>query len=263
MKIAIFDSGIGGLCLLAELSRRLPDERFIYYADSDNAPYGERSPSEVLSLTESAVLRLLKMGADAILLACNTATAVSAQSLRERMPTVPIFGMEPAVNHAAKEIPSGLILATATAVTLKGEKYRTLLHRAGIEDRVISLPLPSLVRYAEGELFGQGRQSCPEAAEYIEKEIRRVIPHPEGLSAAVLGCTHFIFFREGFRRILPDTPIYDGVEGTANHLIRSLGLTEGRAPKNRGDRIEFLVSGREASCEEQSRFCHCLELLNK
>ncbi len=266
MKIAIFDSGIGGLCLLSELCRRLPNHKFIYYADSDHAPYGEREIPDVLSLTEGAVKSLLDGGADAILLACNTATAVAAGHLRKKFPSVPIFGMEPAVNQAAREISEGLILAVATPVTLRGEKYHTLLRRADIEDRVISLPLPRLVRFAEGELFAQGKKSCPEAAEYIENEIKSISPNPSDLSAAVLGCTHFIYFKEEFRRLLKGLPIFDGVEGTANHLIRTLGLDEGAdTDKNTESSsvpsVEFLISGRSASREERARFENCLGLL--
>ena len=266
MKIAIFDSGIGGLCLLSELRRRLPNAEFIYYADSDHAPYGERSVSDVLSLTETAVERMLGLGADAVLLACNTATAVAAKHLRERYPQVPIFGMEPAVNQAARETPRGLILAAATPVTLRGEKYHSLLRRADIEDRVISLPLPRLVRYAEGELFANGQKSCHGAAEYIENEIKNACPDIKKLSAAVLGCTHFIYFKNEFRRILPDLPIFDGVDGTANHLIRTLGLSEGIIGSEAGENnlcrpIEFLISGRTATEGERLCFENCLGLL--
>ena len=271
MKIAIFDSGIGGLCLLSELRRRLPNAEFIYYADSDHAPYGEREAADVLSLTEEAVERMLGIGAAAILLACNTATAVAAKHLRARYPQIPIFGMEPAVNQAARETPRGLILAAATPVTLRGEKFHSLLRRAGIEDRVVSLPLPRLVRYAEGELFAKGLESCPEAAEYIENEIKTACPHVESLSAAVLGCTHFIYFKNEFSRILPDLPIYDGVCGTANHLIRTLGLSESAdgggaeclAPCSPATAppVEFLISGRRVTESERSRFENCLRLL--
>ena len=261
MKIAIFDSGIGGRCLLSELSVRLPNVDFIYYADSDHAPYGERTAQNVLELTNEAVNRLISKGADAVLLACNTATAVAARELREKHSGFPIFGMEPAVNQAAKEIQSGLILATATPVTLRGEKYRSLLDRVGIEDRVISLPLPQLVRFAEKELFSEKRDTCPRAEEYLRREISSVCPSIDDLSAAVLGCTHFIYFKKEFRRILKDIPIFDGVRGTANHLIRTLGLTEGEEARH--GQIEFLISGREATSEERARFVHCLELLKR
>ena len=227
MKIAIFDSGIGGLCLLSELRRRLPNAEFIYYADSDHAPYGEREVADVLSLTEEAVERMLGIGADAILLACNTATAVAAKHLRARYPQIPIFGMEPAVNQAARETPRGLILAAATPVTLRGEKFHSLLRRADIEDRVVSLPLPRLVRYAEGELFAKGLESCPEAAEYIENEIKTACPHVESLSAAVLGCTHFPALEQSFRTLGARVGIRTVVSSVREGVLHALSLTEG------------------------------------
>ena len=267
MKIGIFDSGIGGLSLLYELASRLPDASFLYYADSENAPYGERSANEIVALTERAVLFLFDRGADAIALACNTATAAAAKPLRAKYPDRLIFGMEPAINEAAKNIREGKILAAATPLTLIGEKYHSLLSKTGAEGRTVSLPLPMLVRYAEDELFGKSMPKCDGAHDYIRERVSSVA-EVEDISAVVLGCTHFIYFTDLFRRLTPDCPIFNGISGTAAHVIKTLGVAEPPVPC-RADpcdvmtRTEFYVSGKDADKKSLKGFENCLELLRR
>ena len=268
MKIGIFDSGIGGLSLLYELASRLPDASFLYYADSENAPYGEKSADEIIALTERALIFLVDRGADAIVFACNTATAAAAKTLRWKYPDRLIFGMEPAVNEAARKIKTGKILATATPLTLRGEKYHALLGKTGAEERTVSLPLPMLVRYAEGDLFGRVLQICDGAEDYVRKSLSDVTDNPDELSAVVLGCTHFIYFTDVFRRLLPDRPIFNGISGTASHVIRTLGLSSiALDTRNHADaimrRTEFYVSGKHAEEQSIKGFHNCLSLLQK
>ena len=104
MKIGIFDSGIGGLSVLYELAARLPDAEFIYFADSKNAPYGEKTAAEVTVVAENVVRELLHYGAKAIVIACNTATSAAAAYLREKYASLPIIGMEPAVKPAGERL---------------------------------------------------------------------------------------------------------------------------------------------------------------
>ncbi len=261
MKIGIFDSGIGGLSVLTELAGRLPDASFIYYADSDNAPYGEKSHGAILELTSSAVSFLVGHGAQAVILACNTATAVAVKDLRER--GLRVFGMEPAVNQAMKSIECGKILAAATPVTLKGEKYLSLVERIGASERAVPLPLPGLVRMAERELFGECRPSCPDAEKYIREQMALNGVDRGEIAAVVLGCTHFTFFREDFHRIFPSLPIYNGVGGTASNVIRTLGLSDESNTAPILPRTEFYISGKPADGEAMRGFCNCIQLLMK
>ena len=266
MKIGIFDSGIGGLSVLYELAARLPDTEFIYFADSENAPYGERPADEILALTERAVNVLCERGAGALVLACNTATAAAAKLLRERYPDIRIFGMEPAVNEAAKKIKEGRILATATPLTLGGEKYHDLLGKTGAEERTVSLPLPHLVRLAEAELFGKARAVVTGADEYIEEMLATIDCSAAEISAVVLGCTHFTYFADAFRRLLPDRPIYNGVSGTASHVINTLGLESSLCRPTADDvlsRTEVLISGKRADTDALLGVNNCLSLLSK
>lgn len=268
MKIGIFDSGIGGLSLLCELSARLPDAEFIYFADRENAPYGERSADEIVALTERAVLFLFDRGADAIVLACNTATAAAARILRAKYPDLRIFGMEPAVNEAAKKIKEGKILATATPLTLGGEKYHALLDKTGAEGRTVSLPLPTLVRLAEAELFDRSLPECKGAEDYVRERISTVTDSAENFAAVVLGCTHFIYFTDIFRRLIPDRPIFNGISGTASHVINTLGLATA-TPSSRATavdvmhRTEFYISGKKTGESKMKGFQNCLDLLGR
>lgn len=268
MKIGIFDSGIGGLSLLFELGRRLPEARFVYFADSENAPYGEKSADEILALTDRALSFFFKKEVSATVLACNTATAAAAKTLRAKYPDRKIFGMEPAVNEAAKKINTGKILATATPLTLGGEKYQALLGRTGAEERTVSLPLPRLVRIAERELFERASDDVSEAREYIEERLGDVGVSVDEISAIVLGCTHFTYFKEVFSELLPDRPIFNGVVGTASHVIKSV-FSDGEDVDGKTDadgiirRTEFYISGREADERALAGAKNCLSLLSK
>ena len=268
MKIGIFDSGIGGLSLLYELASRLPDAEFTYYADSENSPYGEKTADEVVRLTEHAVLFLFDRGADAIVLACNTATAAAANLLRAKYPDRLIFGMEPAVNEAVRSVREGKILVTATPLTLGGEKYHALLDKTGAEERTTSLPLPMLVRYAEGDLFGRALPTPDGAEDYVRERLSTVTESTENFAAIVLGCTHFIYFTDIFRRLIPDCPVFNGISGTASHVIKTLGLAPA-TPSERATaidmmhRTEFYISGKKADEGKMKGFQNCLELLGR
>ena len=150
MKIGIFDSGIGGVSVLNEAFHRLPDQDYIFYADVDHVPYGIKSSEQIIEYTDSITAFLIEQGVDAILIACNTATAVAADYLRSKYP-VPIIGMEPAVKPAVEEAKEGRVLVMATPVTIRENKLHTLLERVDTQHRVDLLPMPGLVRFAEDE----------------------------------------------------------------------------------------------------------------
>lgn len=254
MKIGIFDSGIGGLSTLPAVKRALPRADILYYADEKNVPYGEKSPAEILSFSMTAVDFLVSKGAQAIIVACNTATSVAIIPLREKYESgdrpIPIIGMEPAVKPALG-IGGGRVLVAATPVTVRGGKLRALIERFDPDRITDTLPLPVLVRLAENELFG-----TDEADEYIKKELSGFdLPK---YSALVLGCTHFNYFKDSFRRILPpDTQIVDGVEGTVRRLVSRL---EGNTADGEG-KIEFFISGERA--KDENRFYRLLARLEE
>ena len=215
--IAIFDSGVGGISVLRHLVRILPGERFVYYGDSANAPYGSRSTEEVRALTLAAVGKLLaEYPLKALVIACNTATAAAVNDVRAAHPELIVVGIEPALKVAADHFPGGRVGVLATEVTLREEKFDTLLHRFDENVTISKIPAPGLV-----ELVEHGKVDAPET----EALLRKVLgPYLGKLDAVVLGCTHYPFARNAIRRVLgDDVVLLDGGEGTARETRRRLG----------------------------------------
>lgn len=238
MSIGFFDSGIGGVSVLHEALGRLPREDYLYYADTDHVPYGPKPKAEVRRHVFAAVDFLVRQGAAAIVIACNTATSVAITDLRAKY-DIPIIGMEPAVKVAVDRTPrhEGRILVAATALTLKEEKLHNLIDQIDEDHIVDSLPLPGLVEFAEKHRF-DGETVLP----YLQEQLK-----PFDLrtyEAIVLGCTHFVFFADLFRKIAsPSTEIVDGNRGTVNHLLRL--LTEKGLLKPGTGKVTYFHSGRK------------------
>ena len=223
--IAVFDSGVGGISVLRHLLRRMPGERFLYYGDSANAPYGTRSREEVKKLTFSAVETLMEQGIKALVVACNTATSAAIADLRQAYPDTIVIGIEPALKLAAERFPGGRIGVMATPMTLREEKFEALLHRYGETSQVYKLPAPGLV-----ELVESGRGDSPQMDTLMETLLS---PYRGQLDAVVLGCTHYPFAAAAISRALGEkTLLLDGGEGTARETQRRLAsaglLEEGR-----------------------------------
>ena len=223
--IAVFDSGVGGISVLRHLLRRMPGERFLYYGDSANAPYGTRSREEVKKLTFAAVETLMEQGIKALVVACNTATSAAITDLRQAYPDTIVIGIEPALKLAAERFPGGRIGVMATPMTLREEKFEALLHRYGETSQVYKLPAPGLV-----ELVESGRGDSPQMDALMETLLS---PYRGQLDAVVLGCTHYPFAAAAISRALGEkTLLLDGGEGTARETQRRLSsaglLEEGR-----------------------------------
>lgn len=213
MSTGFFDSGIGGITVLHEAMKLMPRGDYIYYADSDNAPYGTRPKDEVIALVHSAVDFLAGQGVVAIVIACNTATSVAIETLRSRY-SIPVIGMEPAIKPAVEknEKLHKRVLVTATPLTLKEEKLRNLIDRVDNEHIVDLLPLPGLVKFAEDYSFDDAG-----VRSYIENGFSHI--DLEHYGTVVLGCTHFIYFRKLLKKILPASiDIIDGNSGTVRNL---------------------------------------------
>ena len=124
--VAVFDSGLGGISVLRELVRTLPRENYLYFGDSLHAPYGTKTPQEVITLSLQAADRLLSQGTKALVVACNTATSAAIRTLRKTYPELAIVGTEPAIKPAVERHPGGRILMLATAMTVQEEKFQRL-----------------------------------------------------------------------------------------------------------------------------------------
>ena len=213
--IAVFDSGVGGISVLRHLLRLMPGERFLYYGDSANAPYGTRSREEVETLTFAAVGKLMARGLKALVIACNTATSAAITALRQTYPDLIIIGIEPALKLAADRFPGGNIGVMATPMTLREEKFQALLRRCGETGRVYPLPAPGIV-----ELVESGRGEGPQMDGLLEELLG---PYRGKLDAVVLGCTHYPFAAPAISRVLGEgTVLLDGGEGTARETQRRL-----------------------------------------
>ncbi len=213
--IAVFDSGVGGISVLRHLKRLLPNERFVYFGDSANAPYGSRPTQQVRQLALAAAEYLMGFGIKALVVACNTATAAAIDILRQTYPDVIIVGIEPALKLAARQFPGGCVGVLATAVTLREEKFRHLVQTSSNHCQVVSLSAPGLA-----DLVEQGKANSPEA----EALLRPLLAPWKGkLDALVLGCTHYPFAAGRITAILgPETVLLDGGEGTARETKRRL-----------------------------------------
>jgi len=212
--IAVFDSGVGGISVLRELVKQLPQESFLYFGDSANAPYGDRSTEQVRQLTLDAADMLIQRGTKALVVACNTATAAAITSLRETYPDTIVIGIEPALKVAADHFPQGRIGVMATQVTLREEKFAQQAERFP-QIQLQLIPAPGLV-----ELIEAGKCDTAETTALLESIL---LPYKGKLDALVLGCTHYPFVRKQIQRILgADVLLLDGGEGTARQTRRCL-----------------------------------------
>ena len=214
--IAVFDSGVGGISVLRHLVCHMPGERFLYYGDSANAPYGSRTTEEVRQLTLAAAEKLTtEYPIKALVIACNTATAAAVTQVRETYPDLIVIGIEPALKVAADHFPGGRIGVMATEVTLREEKFDTLLHRFDENCTIAKIPAPGLVQLIEaGKVDTEETEALLRAilADYIGK-----------LDALVLGCTHYPFASRAISRVLgKETVLLEGGDGTARETRRRL-----------------------------------------
>lgn len=213
--IAVFDSGVGGISVLRHLRQALPQERFLYFGDSANAPYGTRPSWQIRDLTMAAAKMLMDRGCKALVVACNTATAAAIEDLRKAYPDRIIIGIEPALKIASDRFPGGTVGVMATPATLREEKFARLLSRFADHCRVVKLPAAGLVELVEA---GKGNGA---EAEVLLRPL--LAPYCGKLDAVVLGCTHYPFAGEAISRLLgQDTVLLDGGAGTARETRRRL-----------------------------------------
>lgn len=216
MPIGFFDSGVGGLSVMREALKIMPNENYIYLGDSINAPYGVKSVEEVKNLTFKAVEFLLNKGVKGIAIACNTATSAAVAALRIEYPDLPLVGIEPALKPAVELHKEGKILIMATSMTLKEEKFHKLMKKYENIAEIVPLPCPGLVEFIEsGKLEGE------EVETYLKEKLDTY--KNDKISSIVLGCTHYPFIKNSLYKILgEDILIIDGGLGTAKELKRRL-----------------------------------------
>ena len=212
--IAVFDSGVGGISVLRHLVRLMPSERFLYFGDSANAPYGTKTKEQVRALTFAAAQMLLEQGIKALVVACNTATSAAISELRSAYPELIVIGIEPALKLAADRFPGGRLGVMATPMTLREEKFALLMDRFDESCDIYKIPAPGLVERIES-----GNADSPETDALLRELFA---PYPK-LDALVLGCTHYPFAAKAISRVLgKDVALLDGGNGTARETKRRL-----------------------------------------
>lgn len=233
--IGVFDSGVGGITVLKELYTLMPNEDYIYFGDSLNAPYGNKSDEEIEVLSEKAIKKLCSLGVKAVVIACNTATSVAVTGLREKL-TLPIIGIEPAVKPAAKAHPGKKIIVMATPVTLKNNKFLQLAQSYNKIAKIIPLPCPGLA-----QLIESGKDSKNDIVKYLHTLFAAYLDNPP--SAIVLGCTHYPHISGLIKDLFEhDVEIFDGGFGTARETKRQLEELSLLNPKKEKGYIEFISS---------------------
>ncbi len=250
--IAVFDSGVGGISVLRELIEIMPNENYLYYGDSKNAPYGTKELAEVRDLTLSHAKDLFERGAKALVVACNTATSAAVRLLRERYPQTPIVGIEPAVKPAVMCKKHPTVLVMATPMTIREEKFRKLISCYQDMADIIPLACPGLMDFVErGDLDGE------DLRKYLVELFYEFKDTP--IDATVLGCTHYPFVKEMIQTVLgEDVLIFDGGRGTAKEMKRRLEEAGLRNLQEEKGAVQF-----ENSLNVATKIQMCNKLLRK
>lgn len=214
LPIGFFDSGVGGVSVLAEAARLLPCESMIYLGDSLHNPYGTKEVAKIRMLSFQAAEFLIKLGIKALVVACNTATSAAINDLRCNL-DIPVIGMEPALKPGVERCGQGDIVVMATPVTLREKKFQCLLENYRGDHHIISLPCPGLAELIEGGTYrGQAVQN------YLENIFASI--DMGKVSVIVLGCTHYVFIKKQIAELFPQVVIIDGNIGTVKNLQRIL-----------------------------------------
>lgn len=218
--IGVFDSGLGGISTLRELIKYMPNENYIYFGDSQFAPYGTKSKDEVIDRCKFICDFFIHSGVKAIVIACNTATSAAANILRDTYKDIPILGLEPALKVAVDSKNNSNIVVMATPLTLKESKFNTLMDIYSEDNTIIKMPCPELVSIVENNLLEDETLVINQLKKYYsEIDINSI-------DSVILGCTHFVFYKEYLKSILkPTVNIFDGNLGVTKHLNNILSNT--------------------------------------
>lgn len=244
--IGVFDSGIGGLSVLREIRQRLPHETILYFADSRHCPYGPRPDEEIRDLTAHATAFLVEKGCKLVVIACNTASAMSLSHLRGVF-AVPIVGLEPAFKPAAKQTRNGRVGVLATEATLRGSPLLELQGRFGRGILVVASPCPGVV-----EAIESGETDGPETQRLLTRCLSPMIEAQ--VDTLVLGCTHYPLVRNVISRLMGDhVTIIDSGSAVARQVQRVLEREKCVRPGSMPGDLRAFTSGSPANLARQFR----------
>lgn len=263
--VAVFDSGVGGVSVLRELVRVMPKEKFYFFGDSANAPYGTKSKYEVLQLTRDHVEHFIDKGAKGVCIACNTATSAAVRQLRLEYPEFPIVGIEPALKPAVSFMDHPKVLVMATPMTIREEKFQNLLKKYGEEAEVYPLACPGLMEYVEA-----GKAGSQEVQDFLNDLLKDYAPGGKygPMDAVVTGCTHYPFVADQIEKALGGgTRVFDGANGTAREMRRRLFASGLLLPEERttdslsDDQILSRVTFENSAMDRDTKIELCKKLL--
>ena len=244
--IGIFDSGIGGITVLKEILKILPNESYIYYSDSKNNPYGDKNDKQINELCENIVKLFIKQKCKAIVIACNTASAKSAQYLRDRYQDIPFIAIEPAYKMVYDYAYSEPTLVMATKGTIESEKFNLLYHTYD-NHKTILLPCIGLA-----DVIEEGNK------EKIKKYLKEHLETYRGnVKNVVLGCTHYPLIQEEIQEVLGQVTFFNGAPYLAKHLKQVLEEKNLINNKNIKSTIQFIDSSNDD--QKKKRFFEILE----
>ena len=229
--IGVFDSGIGGVTVMKELIKILPNEDYIYYSDTINNPYGDKTNEEIVNISDKIVNYLINQGCKLIVIACNTASAISKDYLRNKY-SIPIIAIEPAY----KSVDNESTLVMATNATINSDKFHTLFNTYDNHNTIL-LSCSGLA-----DLIEEGNKD--KIITYLENKIGKY----RGVKNVVLGCTHYPLIKEEISKVLGPVTFYDGSVGVAKHTKEV--LKENNILGNNTGKITFIDSSNNKEKEE-------------
>jgi glutamate racemase len=241
--IGVFDSGVGGLSVLRHIRNELPGERLIYVADSGHVPYGDKPASYIQARAQTLARFLIEQGADAIVIACNTATAAAAATLRSRY-ALPIVAMEPAVKPAVSASRNGIIGVLATTGTLASARFAALLERYGGSAEIITQGCPGLVEQVE-----RGELNSAKTRALVERYVAPLLTR--GADTLILGCTHYPYLAPLIRAVAgQEVALVDTGAAVAAQLRRRLQAELPDRVASVAADVQFWSSGDVAEAEQ-------------
>jgi glutamate racemase len=239
VHVGIFDSGVGGLSVLRAVREAMPHASLSYFADAAHAPYGERTDAQIIERSHKLAKHLIDQGAQLLVIACNTATAIAIDSLRAQWPTLPIVGVEPGLKPAVGLSRSGRIGVMATVATLRSARFERLVRAHGGDTFIHRCPCPGLATLIESGDLAHPRLQASLAEHCAAMKAL-------GVDVVVLGCTHYSFVRDHIERLLgPDIAVIDTARAVSNQVVRLAAPTA--LPTARPAPLRLMTSGDASS----------------
>lgn len=219
LPIGVFDSGVGGLTVLKALRETLPNEDLLYLGDTARLPYGTKSPASILRYACQATKYLQEHGIKLLVVACNTASAVALQALREQMVPIPVIGVvEPGATAAVAACPKGSHLVLATEATVRLGAYRRAIEARDSDAKINELPCEVLVSLAE-----EGWLDGDIARDIVRRYLENLDESSRQPDCVILGCTHFPLLRDAIASVIDDgIVIVDSASTTAAFAVAEL-----------------------------------------